>query len=196
MSWGALADPLNEETELWEHFKLEVDPAYVDDAGDQGDFEGAARAFTDHLKYLHDHVMTVFEESFPRNRQRKVEYLFSTPTTWRLPAIVANIERLIKKAGFGSPPSDRLREWLTEAEAAAVFASKQQYQTDDVLVACDAGAGTTDINLLKIKSIGGERTSLEALSWVEGQAIGSSLMDLKVPNPPESTLGFHADCGS
>lgn len=43
--------------------------------------------------------------------------------------MIAEMERLIKGAGFGSDGQDRrVKIGLTEAEAAAVYASKQQFE--------------------------------------------------------------------
>lgn len=93
--------------------------------------------------------------------------------------MIAETERLIKSAGFSERPNQKVRITLTEAEAAAVYASRQAYQKGDVLLVCDAGGGTTDVNLLKVTSSSQGRTQLEPLSWVEGRAIGSTLIDFK-----------------
>ena len=75
--------------------------------------------------------------------------------------MIAELERLIKGASFGDDgPYHRVTIGLTEAEAAAVYASKQQFevgysqfalsfpsanifQKDDVILICDSGGGTT-----------------------------------------------------
>jgi molecular chaperone DnaK (HSP70) len=58
-----------------------------------------------------------------------------------------------------------------------VYASKQQYKTGDIFLVCDAGGGTSDVNTLKVISSGLGQIELEPLSWVEGRAIGSTLID-------------------
>ena len=105
----------------------------------------------------------------------------STPTTWKSPNLIAILEQAIKDAGFGKRSSHHhVNISLTEAEAAAVYASKQHYEQGDVFLVCDAGGGTTDLNILKMASATYGQTELMPLSWVEGEAIGSTLIDFRV----------------
>lgn len=90
--------------------------------------------------------------------------------------MIGELEQLIRSAGFGERPNYKVVISLTEAEAAAVYASKSQYQRGEVFLVCDAGGGTTDINVLKVAS----ESVLEPLSFVEGKAVGSSLIDYKM----------------
>ena len=94
--------------------------------------------------------------------------------------MIANIERLISSAGFGREEHHKATISMTEAEAAAVYVSKQQMKTGDVFLVCDAGGGTTDINVLKVISAVRGKTDLEPLHWNEDSAIGSTLIDFKV----------------
>jgi len=56
--------------------------------------------------------------------------------------MVAETKQLIHNAGFGRDnPLQTADISLTEAEAAAVYASKQQYCSCDVFLVCDAGGG-------------------------------------------------------
>lgn len=66
-----------------------------------------------------------------------VEYSFSTPTTWTNPAMIASLEKLIKKAGFAGTVNQTVRIALTEAEAAAIEASTTQYRKGDIFLICD-----------------------------------------------------------
>ena len=54
-------------------------------------------------------------------------------------------------------------------------------------VVCDAGAGITGANSLKLKSTG--RVELQALSYTEGRAVGSTVIDFKVRKLIEGRLG-------
>ncbi|KAK5690909.1 hypothetical protein LTR97_012072 [Elasticomyces elasticus] len=49
----------------------------------------------------------------------------------------------------------------------------------DVFLVCDAGGGTTDLNVLKVTSASRGKTELEPLHCNEGEAIGSTLIDHK-----------------
>ncbi len=66
--------------------------------------------------------------------------------------MITETEKLIKQAGFGENARQAVRISLTEAEAAAVYASEQSYEKGDVLLVCDAGGGTTDVNILRSHS--------------------------------------------
>lgn len=48
----------------------------------------------------------------------------------------------------------------------------------ETFVVCDAGGGTSDVNVLKVKSA--RFMELEALSYTEGRAVGSTVIDFKV----------------
>lgn len=181
--WGFGCDPEN--LDLVELFKLHLDPAFRGDPRpDAPTLQQAQQWFQDYLRGIHDHIAITFSDSIPRWRNQKAEFVFSVPTTWKNPSMIAEIERLIKNAGFGSdgasPGAHRATIGLTEAEAAAVYASKQQYEKDDVVLVCDAGGGTTDVNVLKLLSSGAEPTRLQQLSWVDGRPIGSTSIDMGV----------------
>lgn len=178
-AWGFLCDPNNDHSNLVDCFKLHLDPAFRDDPRpDRPTTQQARRWFHDYLRCLHNHIAEVISDVAPNWRRQKVEFTFSVPTTWKSPSMIADTEKLIKEAGFGADGMDhRARIGLTEAEAAAVYASQQQYEKGDVILVCDAGGGTTDINILKITSNVYEPLALEPLTWVEGRPVGSIAID-------------------
>lgn len=94
--------------------------------------------------------------------------------------MIAEMERIILAAGFGSRDGDIASIYLTEAEAAAIYASKQNMAKGEVFLICDAGGGTTDVNVLKVETAIRGSFGLKPLSWTEGAAIGSTLIDHKV----------------
>lgn len=73
-----------------------------------------------------------------------------------------------------SSPLHRAKIGLTEAEAAAVYASGHFYQKGDVILICDAGGGTMDVNILKFLSAPGEATNFCPLGLVEGTSLKMS----------------------
>lgn len=184
-SWGFLCDQENLDLTLVELFKLHLDPAFRGDPRpDAPTLHQAQQWFQGYLQGIHDHIAETFSNSVPRWRNQKAEFVFSVPTTWKNPSMIAETERLIRNAGFGSDGESlgthRAKIGLTEAEAAAVYASKQQYGKGDVVLACDAGGGTTDVNVLKVLSSGDEPIRLQQLSWVDGRPIGSTNIDMGV----------------
>ena len=181
--WGFLCDQESLDPNIVDLFKLHLDPSFRGDPRpDAPTFQQAQQWFQDYLRSIHDHIAHTFSNSIPRWRNLKIEFVFSVPTTWKNPSMIAETERLIRNAGFGndgtSPRAHQAMIGLTEAEAAAVYASKQQYEKNDVVLVCDAGGGTTDVNVLKLLSSGAEPTRLQQLSWVEGRPIGSTCIDM------------------
>jgi hypothetical protein len=153
---------------------LFLDPMHEAQSRHKPDVQEARKWFVDYMSCLFDAIVQHFDDSYARWRTRRVEFLFSVPTTWKNPAMVAEVEALIKQAGFGSMKNHSLKISLTEAEAAAVCVSKQGYEKGD------AGGGTTDINILKIKNTEPGQHEIEPLDWVEGTAVGSTMIDFKV----------------
>ncbi|KAK5086586.1 hypothetical protein LTR05_003754 [Lithohypha guttulata] len=164
-----------------EFFKLYLDPEFRDAMEDAPSLQEARRWFTDYLSCLYRTVDRHMNDTIPKYSSKRVEFKFSVPTTWKNPAMIAETEQLIRNAGFArGNPLHTAEISLTEAEAAAVYASKMQYAAGDIFLVCDAGGGTSDVNILKVISSGIGQTELAPLSWVEGRAIGSTLIDFRV----------------
>ncbi|KAK5125632.1 hypothetical protein LTR85_011906 [Meristemomyces frigidus] len=179
-SWGFECDEDDETIELNKLFKLFLDPQYVDGSGCAPPHDEVQHWYRDYLTYLYHCVMRYFQDRIPRFASKNVEFVFSVPTTWKEPGMIADIERMIRAAGYGRQATQRVVISLTEAEAAAVYASKQQMQKGDVFLVCDAGGGTTDLNVLKVTSAARGKTELEPLDCNEGASIGSTLIDHKM----------------
>jgi hypothetical protein len=181
VAWGFLVNKdLSDELVVQSLFKLFLDPTHDSQSRRKPDVREARKWFVDYMRCLFHAVVQHFDDSYARWRTRRVEFLFSVPTTWKNPAMIAEIESLIKQAGFGSDRNHSVKISLTEAEAAAVCVSKQGYQKGDVFLVCDAGGGTTDINILKIKNTDLGHHEIEPLDWVEGTAVGSAVIDFKI----------------
>lgn len=128
-TWGFLCDLENETADIKDFFKLHLEPTYKDERPDAPKLEDACRYFQDYLRCLHDHIEDYFSNSFPRWKTQKTAFIFSVPTTWKNPSMIADVENLIKGAGFGADGLDhRVEIGLTEAEAAAVYASKHRFE--------------------------------------------------------------------
>lgn len=175
-----MVDPENHNLRIEELFKLYLDPGYRDGFRNAPALEEVRRWFTDFLACVYKSITRHFRETIPGWHERKVEYVFSVPTTWKDPAMIAETKQLIRNAGFGKEKGQTMEISLTEAEAAAVYVSKQQYKKGDVFLVCDAGGGTTDVNILRLSEAHVGQTELEPLSYVEGQPIGSTLIDFRV----------------
>ena len=177
--WGFLCEHETEEVDIVDCFKLHLDPAFKDSRPNAPTLGQARQWLQDYLRCMHEYLVEYFTDSFPRWKSQKTEFVFSVPTTWKNPGMIAETEKIIKAAGFGKDGNDhRTVIGLTEAEAAAVYASKQQYEKDDIVLVCDAGGGTTDVNVLKLTSGKRAATRLQQMSWVEGRPVGSTSIDI------------------
>ena len=142
--WGASIDPDDEDLNIEELFKLYLHGPVSDPFESHPSPEEARRYFKDYMSELFKYIQQFFRDRRPRWESEKVEYLFSIPTTWRNPAHVRQIERLIQEAGFGR--NETLRRVVigaTEAEAAAVCAAKGPYL---VRISWPAQLQTTDFH--------------------------------------------------
>ncbi|KAJ5189910.1 hypothetical protein N7472_008924 [Penicillium cf. griseofulvum] len=179
-NWGFKCDQEDGNTDIKEFFKLHLAPHYHDDLPGSPSRQDAQRWFQDYIRCIYQHVISHFNTTIPHFNLRQVEFLFSVPTTWKDVRMVEETRRLLQHAINSETPNHRVSVGLTEAEAAAVYAGNEHYQLDDTILICDAGGGTTDVNVLKLISSRGEPTRLEQLGHVEGQPIGSVFIDRKM----------------
>ncbi|KAK4957516.1 hypothetical protein LTR10_005481 [Elasticomyces elasticus] len=178
-SWGFECDEDDASLDVEKLFKLFLDPSFVDTSGFAPTNPQARQWYRDFLAELYQCIIHFLRDRIARFDAKRIEFVFAVPTTWKSPAMIADIERLIRAAGYGKDTRQKVAITLTEAEAAAVYASKQQMQMGDVFLVCDAGGGTTDLNVLKVTSASRGKSELEPLHCNEGEAIGSTLIDHK-----------------
>ncbi|KAL4948541.1 hypothetical protein BDW69DRAFT_203477 [Aspergillus filifer] len=162
--------------DIKQFFKLNLDPDFIDKRPDAPTREQAMRYFTDYIGCVYRYVVDYFGRTLPRFEGMKVEFVFSVPTTWKDPRMVEELRGAVRLGDT----KHRAVIGLTEAEAAAVYVSGLHYQKNDVILVCDAGGGTTDVNVLKLASLPGEPTVYHPLGFVEGKPIGSVFIDLAV----------------
>ncbi|KAJ5769200.1 hypothetical protein N7520_003759 [Penicillium odoratum] len=184
-NWGFQCDQEDKSSNIKEFFKLHLAPQYHDDYPGSPSRGQAQKWFQDYIQCVYRHVISHFNNCIPNFVSRHVEFLFSVPTTWKDVRMVEETRRLLETAISAKTPMHRVSIGLTEAEAAAVYAGNEHYQarmthTDETILVCDAGGGTTDVNVLKLISSRGEPTRLEQLGHVEGQPIGSAFIDRKM----------------
>jgi molecular chaperone DnaK (HSP70) len=82
-------------------------------------------------------------------KDKKVEFVFSLPTTWNSLDTTKKFNEAIRAAGFTAenPEKHSAKLESTEADAAAVYmATNPQVALvkDDIILICDAGGGTTE----------------------------------------------------
>jgi hypothetical protein len=107
---------------------LYLDPEYNDEYQHLTHAD-AKRYYRDFLTCVHNHVVQWFLTRFPQWTSQPVEWGFSVPTTWRNPGSINSLEALIRAAGFGQDGlKHSFKITLTEAEAAAIYVSKQNLE--------------------------------------------------------------------
>lgn len=179
--WGFAIDETDNTLEtIEEYFKLYLDPDFINTVNEAPSLDQVRAWFVDYLGCLFKTINRYLNDVIPRYSSRRVEFKFSVPTTWKNPAMIAETEQLIRTAGFGNNSLHTAEISLTEAEAAAVYAAQQKYEAGQIILVCDAGGGTSDINILKVINSGIGITELAPLQHVEGRAIGSTLIDFHV----------------
>jgi hypothetical protein len=130
--WGFDIDMEDLSLDVREMFKLDLDPRYESDMPGRDAMPDVRRWYTDYMRCVYQHLAATLTKLNPRWRTSKVEFLFSVPTTWKDRTQVAQVEDLLRQAGFGTEGQfHHVEISLTEAEAAAIFASKQQYQVTE-----------------------------------------------------------------
>lgn len=92
--WGFLCDPDDESCEHNELFKLYLDLQYVDESGIAPSIEQAQMWFRDYMHCLHTYINRHFSETVPRFEKKRMEYVFSVPTTWKNPSLIATMVSL------------------------------------------------------------------------------------------------------
>ncbi|KAL3442444.1 hypothetical protein BJX65DRAFT_286814 [Aspergillus insuetus] len=176
--WGFGCDTEDNMAEVKEFFKLHLAPGNDNDgAGLAITKQEARRWFQDYISGIYKHTVKHFDDSIPGFEKMRVEFIFSVPTTWKDVRMIEEIRRLLNNAIARGAPNHWACIGLTEAEAAAVYACRGYYKTNDIVLVCDAGGGTTDVNVLKLASNRGEPVQLEQLGNVEGRPIGSVFID-------------------
>ena len=153
--WGFLCDPDDEDYKIArvrEHFKIYLDQESLDLAckNNLSDIpqtvDEAKRLVTDYLRQIHKHTKLALEAATGSWEDKRVEFVFSIPTTWNSLDTINRFKDAIHDAGFSTAKHSATVE-LTEAEAAAVYmATNPQVALakEDIILVCDAGGGTTE----------------------------------------------------
>ena len=140
--------------------------------------------FLDYLKLLYRHIETrMANTELPEEkpwRSALVEFIASVPSTWSPHSTVAKFKQLLIRAGFEQYPYHSVSVGFTEAEAAAVSTTVEApgvFKERDIILVCDMGGGTTDVNVLVVENIQEEDITLKQLDVVQGRNIGSAQID-------------------
>ncbi|CZR50245.1 related to hsp70 protein [Phialocephala subalpina] len=187
--WGFLCDTqddFEEQGQVFEWFKIYLDQTNVDRAKRHGltdtpsSVQEAKKLTTDYLREVYNQTKRVIEMMSGPWTNKRVEFIFSMPTTWTSQAILNEFKAVIRDAGFGSEQTHTAKLELTEAEAVAVYTVKTaqiRFQKGDIFLVCDAGGGTTDLGLVEIAQANPDVPVLRQVAAVQGVGIGSTVID-------------------
>lgn len=126
--WGFSCDHEDDTSPVQEFFKLHLAPQYCGNyPGEPSRYE-AQKWFTDYIRCVYEHVVYHFNATIPNFSSRKVEFLFSVPTTWKDVRMVEETRSLLERAVCAKTKNHRVSIGLTEAEAAAVYAGNEHYK--------------------------------------------------------------------
>jgi hypothetical protein len=194
-AWGYQVNmvPCQPPSKLLKWWKIFLDQQAIDNAKQNGledvpqSVAEAQRLVVLYLQQVYNHIKESIQAQIGLGwNEKKILFLFSVPTTWTSHAIVETFRHALPLAGFGrdNPTNHTVDLGLTEAEAAGVYTLKEslvRFAVDDIILICDAGGGTTDFGLFRIKSAT-EPYKLVQLDQVKGVTVGSTLIDMAFAN--------------
>ncbi|KAJ8071465.1 hypothetical protein OCU04_001785 [Sclerotinia nivalis] len=205
--WGFscdLDDEYHEVTEVRERFKIYLDQHSLDLARKGGvrdipeTVDEAKDLVTDYLRQIYKHVRLCIEAITGSWKEKRIEFVFSLPTTWDALDTVNRFNDAIHAAGFTSQNPDKhsAKLGLTEAEAAAVyFVTNSEIELDkgDIILFCDAGGETTVLGLVEVADPNPERPVLKQVAEVKGDGVGSTMIDRALQRLIQKRLDTHSD---
>ena len=216
-SWGFLCETRDEQygdgKKLREWFKTLLNLERLEEYQEE-DPEHAPQSMAEVRAWVTDYMVKLYQQiertlkpklANDNWEEARIEFLFSVPSTWKPYPTIEDFKEIIERSGFRKGKNHSIVVGLTEAEAAAVYTSRDRgmkFKEGDVLLICDAGGGTTDISLLQVVATAGQALTLKQLDVVFGANIGSSAIDaafytfafnllkaanatLELPAPPE-----------
>ncbi|KAE9379840.1 hypothetical protein N431DRAFT_552160 [Stipitochalara longipes BDJ] len=203
-SWGFYSEhhseQMSQDKDLKEWFKTYLDEdklrRALRDPNNHGicpaSIQEVEKLYCDFLGFIYQTIRTNLQgELANRWEDACIEFIFSVPTTWKPVPTVERFRSIIRRAGFGGYSNHRAEIGLTEAEAAAVHTARRfpkLFKERDVLLVCDVGGGTTDLNVLRVVNTVGESLNLEQMDVVQGATIGSVQLDEAFENSVKQRL--------
>ena len=152
-----------------QYFKLWLDRPHLEEVfpepGTGPTHENVKNWFIDYLTRLYKHIKQEFSHGpYKEEWRKKVDFVFSVPTTWKSQHVFGTFRECIEEAGFKGGKKHDAFIGLTEAEAAAIYTFRGKAlkvhvsiscpkknratelnanQARELILVCDAGGGTT-----------------------------------------------------
>ena len=179
-SWGFCCDYDNEDEDVKKSFKAALDPEYYGQDPDYPSLRAACRFTVDFLQCLYEYVCSHLASFSLESPDRKVEFLFSIPSSWPKSRMQDRYRALVATAGFARHPQHRINIDMSEAEATAFSAIPHDAKTGAAVLVCHTGALFTEISQLQMVTSPDTGRSYKTMAWTGANAIGSTRIDYEV----------------
>ncbi|KAK5734826.1 hypothetical protein LTR17_008596 [Elasticomyces elasticus] len=98
-SWGFECDEDDVTEDVEKRYKLLLDPSFIDTSGFAPTHVQARQCYRDFLAELYQCITQFLRDRVAHFEAKRIELVFATLTTSKSPAMIANIERLIRATG-------------------------------------------------------------------------------------------------
>jgi hypothetical protein len=187
-SWGFCCDYDNEGEEVKKSFKAALDPDHYGQDPDHPSLRAACRYTVDYLRCIYQHICSHLASFSLEAPDRKVEFLFSVPSSWAKSRMQDRYRALIATAGFTKHPQHRINIEMSEAEATAFSAIPPDVKTGAAVLVCHTGALFTELALLQTVTSPDPGHTYKTKAWTRAKPIGSARIDYEVHDLIKSSL--------
>jgi hypothetical protein len=179
-SWGFRCDYDNEDEEVKKSFKAALDPDYYGQAPDRPSLRAACRYTVDYLRCIYQYICSHLASYSLESPGRKVQFLFSVPSSWVKSRMQDRFRALVATAGFNKHPQHRINIDMSEAEATAFSALPYDAKTEGAVLICHTGALFTELALLQRVASIDAGYAYKAKAYTRARFIGSARIDYQV----------------
>jgi hypothetical protein len=179
-SWGFRCDYENEDEEVKKSFKAALDPDYYGQAPDRPSLRAACRYTVDFLRCIYQYICSHLASYSLESPERKVQFLFSVPSSWVKSRMQDRFRALVATAGFNKHPQHRINIEMSEAEATAFAALPYDTKAKAAVLICHTGALFTELALLQRVTSMDAGYAYKTKTCTRARFIGSARIDYQV----------------
>ena len=179
-SWGFRCDHDNEDEDIKKSFKAALDPDHYGQAPDRPSLRAACRYTVDFLRCIYQYICSHLASFSLESPERKVQFLFSVPSSWAKSRTQDRFRALVATAGFNKHPQHRINIDMSEAEATAFSALPYDAKSEAAVLICHTGALFTELALLQRVTSTDVGYTYKTKAWTRARFIGSARIDYQV----------------
>jgi hypothetical protein len=179
-SWGFRCDYDNKDEDIKVSFKAALDPDYYGQAPDRPSLRAACRYTVDFLRCIYQYICSHLASFSLESPERKVQFLFSVPSSWVKSRMQDRFRALVATAGFNKHPQHRIDIDMSEAEATAFSALPYDAKTEAAVLICHTGALFTELALLQRVASTDVGYAYKTKACTRARFIGSARIDYQV----------------